>query len=145
MSRGHRFGHHEPVEETLALLALASGASFNGTATPSTPLVLDTKFSPPAPGGAFVKVTVNAFDVTAPADAGVEYNVALRKTAGGVLTLAGNELIGAKTGDAALVADLAVTFSVSSSNTLVVNVAITGYPNNAAVSVVLSGTKTSEV
>jgi len=115
-------------------------ASFSGVANGSgggsaSNFVVDTGYTPNAvAGGAFVKVRINAYDPTTPADAVAEYNVAVL-VAAGTMTLPSPELIGTNAGTSALAGDLSATFAASSKNTLQVTVILGAYTHTLVTNV----------
>lgn len=108
---------------------LISGETIEGTSLVGTSAVVDTGFAPSPGAGAFVILNSVAYDATGNLVGGNSYGIALRTSSSGVLVVAANAAIRATIGDGALTADMAVTFSVSADNTLVVTYATTGYAN----------------
>lgn len=108
---------------------LVAGKSIEGISTDSTPVAIDTGFAPAEGAGAFAVLNSVAYDPTGNLVGAISYFLALRTSSEGVLDVAGDGTARAVLGDGALTEDMAVTFSVSADNTLVVNYATTGYAN----------------
>lgn len=118
--------------------SLVAGVSFNGVSTTPLAFAQDTGFSPPPGAGASVNLRTCVYDPTANLVSCQEWNVALRKSALGVLVVAGDAQVGANIGDGALTADVTTAFSVSADNTLIVTTGVGAYPNACTVAGVIT-------
>jgi hypothetical protein len=108
---------------------LISGETIEGVSLVGTSAVVDTGFAPAEGAGAYVILNSVAYDATGNLAGGSSYALVLRTSEAGVLVIAASNTVRATIGDSALTADMSITFSVSSENTLVVTYATTGYAN----------------
>jgi hypothetical protein len=106
-----------------------AGTTAETTSTSAASGVVDTGFAPGDGEGAYVLMNACGYDPTGNLVAGVTYGIALRKSGAGTLAIAGHNAIQAALGDGGLTGDVAITFSVSMENTLVLNFATTPYAN----------------
>jgi hypothetical protein len=110
--------------------AIVSGTSFNAAGVAHlAPVTVDTLAAPPPGQSATYEMTIVGNDAVAPAAVGQVWTIVVRKSGGGVLTIAASNATQAALGDAALVAALTTTFGVSANNTLTVTYTLAAYAN----------------